>query len=810
MLPTALEPLAAWPQFVVWRLEWNAERSKWDKIPYSPRYGYKAASTKPEDWGTYAEARAYCDAHGFNGVGFVFTERDPFFFLDADSALVNGAWSQLSQELVARLPGAAVEVSQSGTGLHIIGSYAGPAPDHSNKNIPLHIELYTKERFVALTGTHAHGSVSARLDGQVSAIAAQYFPPKAATRGLEWTTEPHPEWKGPEDDGELIERAFAASNRGAANVFGAGGPSFADLFMSNAVALSARWPAQHPGGDFDHSEADIALANQLAFWTGKNCERIERIMRLSALARDKWDTHHTYLQNTILKSIAFVRNVYQERTRETPATPPPPPIERQSLEDAGFTPRDGTPLMFYAAQLEHFAGCTYVTSINRVISSNGDRLDKARFDVLYGGYAFILTTDGSKTTASAWEAFTENQAFRPPIADRLCFRPERGSGGIVHEAGLRLANIYRTPEIDSVEGDPEPFFDLMRRQLPVARDRALLLHWMASTVQNPGMKAQWWPILQGGEGNGKSYYLLIMSHAVGPHYAHLPNTDKMIRNGMNFNGWVEGKRFLGLEEVYANNRREFFEGFKTTVTNPRIPIEGKGLEETTGDNRANGIITTNHQDGVPISGKNRRYAAFFMAQQSLEDSIRDGLTDEYFLRFKQWMFGTGPWAEYGENYGFRVVTHYLQTMPLTAELDPAQLCIRAPETSSTQAAIRAGLGKAEQEIIEAIEEERPGFAGGWISSVFVERLLSEKRMNIAPSKRRELMNSIGYDYHPALRDGRVNNVIAPDNTKPRLYCKLGSIAFQNINDAATAARTYSEAQVKASSDKSTANQVFNK
>ncbi|MFK5915353.1 MAG: hypothetical protein QM484_13360 [Woeseiaceae bacterium] len=86
-------------------------------------------------------------------VGYVFTENDPFFFLDIDNCLQdNGAWSELALNLIGMLPGAAVEVSQSGCGLHIYGSYSGAMPDHACKNISLGIELYHKDRFVVLTG----------------------------------------------------------------------------------------------------------------------------------------------------------------------------------------------------------------------------------------------------------------------------------------------------------------------------------------------------------------------------------------------------------------------------------------------------------------------------------------------------------------------------------------------------------------------------------------------------------------------------------------------------------------------------------
>lgn len=795
MLPTPLQALAAWPQFVAWRLEWNAEREKWDKIPYSPIHGRRASSTNPADWGTYEQAANFVAAQNMAGAGFVFTARDPFFFLDVDKALINGQWSQLAQELCARFAGAAVEISQSGTGLHIIGQYGAPF-DHKSRNIPLGLELYTQERFVALTGSSAQGDASTRHDAALPAFVQQYFNPAGADGAAraEWTTEPDPEWSGPDDDMALVEKALASGSNTAASAFGGSSDkvSFAALWTADSATLAAKWPGT--SNPYDASSADQALANQLAFWTGRDCGRMERLMWQSGLAREKWGDRPDYLETTILKAAQLVRTVYKGGSTAREVPPPPPPPSPEVAQAAGMQVRADGHRMFFDQQMAHFAGCVYVSGPHRVLTPRGELLDQGRFDAVMGGYEFQLDPEGKKMTTSAWEAFTRAQAFVPTRADRLCFRPENGSGGIIEQSGLRLANMYVAIDTPSCEGDPAPFLDLIRRQLPDERDQAILLTYMASCIQNPGLKAQWWPVLQGVKGNAKTFHITVMVHAIGLQYCHLPNADKMLRNGMNFNGWVLGKRFIGLEEVGGQDRRAFFEGFKTTVTNRLLPIEGKGIEEMTGDNRANGIITTNHRDGVPIDDDERRYAPLFTAQQEKPDLARDGMTPRYFADLHNWLFGRLDWVGHGADYGLRVINNFLRHYPLLAELDPNQLAINAPITSSMASAVTASRGRVEQEVLEAVGEERPGFCGGWISSLKLDELLDRKRMGAPRNKRRELLRSLGYDWHPSLHEGRVNNVVMPDNGKPRLFCKIGSIAWNNLHSAADVARHYSEAQ----------------
>lgn len=71
------------------------------------------------------------------------------------------------------------------------------------------------------------------------------------------------------------------------------------------------------------SEADQAFCNKLAFWTGKDPARMDRIFRSSGLYRQKWDNRHgakTYGEMTIDRAIEGTSEVYQERRQrqETP------------------------------------------------------------------------------------------------------------------------------------------------------------------------------------------------------------------------------------------------------------------------------------------------------------------------------------------------------------------------------------------------------------------------------------------------------------------------------------------------------------
>jgi hypothetical protein len=305
-LPRALSALVAWRQWICWRAEPSRTRpGKIDKLPCGP-HGAVANAHDPAIWLDAATACTLAAAFGEGyGVGFVFTAADPFFFVDIDACLDAGAWSATAQDLCGRFNGAAVEISQSGAGLHIIGQ--GAAPMHRKRNAALGVEFYTEGRFVALTGTSAIGDAGTDHTAALHQLVADYLQPDAANgTGGDWfaaweaarAAGVSAEWIGPTDDALLIERALRSQSAAAA--FG-GKASFRDLWEANADALAKAFP--DPQRPYDASCADAALAQHLAFWTGKDCDRIACLMQRSNLKRDKWE-RPDYLPRTILSAVS--------------------------------------------------------------------------------------------------------------------------------------------------------------------------------------------------------------------------------------------------------------------------------------------------------------------------------------------------------------------------------------------------------------------------------------------------------------------------------------------------------------------------
>lgn len=790
-LPAALAAMAQYPQFVLYRLQPSDKPGKMDKLPVDWRTGQLPAKGAggSEIWTTFENAAAVAPLYGDGcGVGFSFAASDPFWFIDIDGALqADGTWSPLAVELCSRMQGAAIEISQSNRGLHIFGT--GVVPDHACKNVALGLELYHEGRFVALTGTGVVGDATLDCSAQLAQVVAQYFPlATPATTPSEWTDAPCPEWRGPADDAELVRRMLAST---PANPFGTKA-GIRELWGCVVPALAATYPSSTPGEAYDASSADAALATHLAWWTGRDCERIARLMRASGLKREKYD-REDYLPRTILRCTAGVDGCYVEGARAADTVELPVAQGVALVEGvAANEPRaiQGSTMASVDDQRKIFAGCVYVRGAHKVLIPGGQLLDAQRFNASapYNRFSYAMDEGNEKYTRKAFEALTQSQALDWPQANDTCFRPELPPAHITHEG---LVNTYWPIDTPCEEGDVTPFLKHMEKMFPVKRDRDILFNYMAALVQFPGDKFQWWPVIQGAKGNGKSAILAVLEHCVGSKYCHRPNASEIAGGGGKFTGWIRDRILVGFEEIRTAHKGEMLEILKPMVTNDRLEIQNKGVDQTTGDNRANGILLTNHTDAIKIDADERRYCALYSAQQTYADIIRDGMDGDYMPDFYHWLKSEG---------GLAFMNHYLRHMPLVVELNPALnhggKCHRGPDTSSTVVAKSATMGKVEQEILEAIAEGRSGFCGGWVSSIELDKMLADKRMEslVPRNKRPTMMRELGYIHHPGLVNGRAT---APNSQgqRPVFYIREGHIAG-NITGGAAITRAYEAAQLQ--------------
>ena len=299
-VPETLTEREAW---VCWRYKFDTDRDEWTKVPVDADTGGFAKSTDPDTWVSFATALAFHERAGTDtdGVGFVVHDGDTVLGLDLDDVRDpdTGDLEAWADDVLNDVPTYA-EVSPSGTGLRLFG--LGFVPDGGNRGDidggAGHLEMYDSGRYLTVTGQRVDGSPDdvRQVNDEIGDVHAEYI------------ADPEPERDTPKPAGDGGVRA---DSPGANPGVDAGKPGSTDAAsdLSDDELLEKAKNAENgdkfrrlwigdTSGYPSHSEADLALAGLLAFWTGGDWRRIDRLFRESELYREKWD-RDDYRERTI-------------------------------------------------------------------------------------------------------------------------------------------------------------------------------------------------------------------------------------------------------------------------------------------------------------------------------------------------------------------------------------------------------------------------------------------------------------------------------------------------------------------------------
>ena len=100
MLSPALQGLKIYKQFILYkRVPSTTMPGKMDKIPLDYTTGRKSNAHDKTNWSDYETiANIVSNSSDDYGVGFVFTDNDPFFFLDIDNCIgADGTWNEFAR-----------------------------------------------------------------------------------------------------------------------------------------------------------------------------------------------------------------------------------------------------------------------------------------------------------------------------------------------------------------------------------------------------------------------------------------------------------------------------------------------------------------------------------------------------------------------------------------------------------------------------------------------------------------------------------------------------------------------------------------
>lgn len=355
---------------------------------------------------------------------------------------------------------------------------------------------------------------------------------------------------------------------------------------------------------------------------------------------------------------------------------------------------------------EWFKDCYFVERTGQIVSRSGRFMNSTQFNGRYGGKQFIITSTG-KTTDEPWKAALRSTCWTIPKVDHVRFLPDRPTFEIVVDGlGRRGLNTYIPAKIDARAGDVTPWLDWFNRILPDKNDQRILFEYLAHAVKFPGYKIPWAPMLQSTEGIGKTIFREVLAHALGDMYVYSPKAPELVKSGSTFNAWMRGKLMITVDEIKIDERRELIEILKPMITDSRVEIQSKGVDQDMEDNPANWLFFSNYKDAIPINQNGRRYCIFYSALQSAADLVAAGMDKAYFNNLWHWL---------REGGGLQAIAYWLLNYPI----ERGTIDVRAPETSSHAEAIAISRSPLEVVIADAIADGLPGFAGGYVSTIMV-------------------------------------------------------------------------------------------
>ena len=226
-----------------------------------------------------------------------------------------------------------------------------------------------------------------------------------------------------------------------------------------------------------------------------------------------------------------------------------------------------------------------------------------------------------KTAPSSSASHLALNLYKIPTVDGTRYMP--GLDPVFSNVEGQFANLYAEHEIPAV---PEKLTPRDKRNIERVKahmlhllsedEAAMLLDWLSWVVQNPGKHMNYAVLLQGVEGDGKTFFAEMLRAVMGISNVTMLNAQILHST---FTDWTVGQCLACVEEVRLvndGNKFEVLNRIKPNITNTVIEVHPKGKPVFNAINTTSYLLFSNYKDALPIDDNARRYLVLFSRWQT--------------------------------------------------------------------------------------------------------------------------------------------------------------------------------------------------
>jgi Family of unknown function (DUF5906) len=557
-LPTALQPLQALPNWVLWKWEFlrvEDGEEKWTKVPYQPN-DRKAATTISNTWSSYRDCVTAFNRGGFDGLGLCLLGSG-FAAFDVDKCRdkETGDLKSNSWNLLERCDSYA-EVTPSGTGIRIIGLSNGGEKRHKKYPVGdgVSVEIYRKaERYITITGLPLD-HYDKPLVNVDDAIDEVYSEGEAQRNGETVVSS------GLEDDGPLPDRLV-------------------ELLQTEDLGSG------NPHGKYA-SQSELLFA----FLTGCARARVSR-----SLARDA------------CLEAGYAGKAIHQHCRSNGGSAY---VTKQCDKAWKVVEKELATVEARIAQInsDHALVLSGSKAMIMKFEKDGqfDLIGIAAFRAWFMNHPRVRAGKTTIPVAEYW----------------LCHPQRRQYHGIEFAPGGDTKpghyNLWHGFAVEPREGDCSKFLAHVKDNAASGDEKTFLwiMGWWAQIFQQPAFKLGTALVLRGELGTGKTKIGEVFGSLLGNHFMTVALPRYITGQ---FNSHMVSLLVLHADEAFWAGDKQSVGALKSLVTAHKHPIEYKGVDPIYIDNYLRLFSTGNPDWMVPAGFQERRWAIFDMGKDHMQD-----------------------------------------------------------------------------------------------------------------------------------------------------------------------------------------------